>query len=125
MLKLGYKASAEQFGPRELLGFSVLAAPFSPAEADMIAPKDVYKVMGALRKRFDFVVVDCGSIPPTLAESILFGHEKGSFTGANERRKGALAEADGGTLFFDELGELPIELQPKLLRRKRVRFHGH
>jgi DNA-binding NtrC family response regulator len=68
------------------------------------------------RKPGPFVVVDCGSIPPTLAESILFGHEKGSFTGANERRKGALAEADGGTLFFDELGELPIELQPKLLR---------
>src|ERR1700690_3348487 len=63
-----------------------------------------------------FVVVDCGSIPPTLAESILFGHEKGAFTGAAERRKGALAEADGGTLFLDELGELPIELQPKLLR---------
>jgi DNA-binding NtrC family response regulator len=68
------------------------------------------------RKGGPFVVVDCGSIPPTLAESILFGHEKGSFTGASERRKGALAEADGGTLFFDELGELPIELQPKLLR---------
>ncbi|HZU82997.1 MAG TPA: sigma 54-interacting transcriptional regulator [Polyangiaceae bacterium] len=63
-----------------------------------------------------FVVVDCGSIPPTLAESILFGHEKGAFTGATERRKGALAEADGGTLFLDELGELPPELQPKLLR---------
>jgi DNA-binding NtrC family response regulator len=63
-----------------------------------------------------FVVVDCGSIPPTLAESILFGHEKGAFTGATERRKGALAEADGGTLFLDELGELPSELQPKLLR---------
>jgi DNA-binding NtrC family response regulator len=62
------------------------------------------------------VVVDCGSIPPTLAESILFGHEKGAFTGATERRKGALAEADGGTLFLDELGELPVELQPKLLR---------
>jgi DNA-binding NtrC family response regulator len=63
-----------------------------------------------------FVVVDCGSIPPTLAESILFGHEKGAFTGATERRKGALAEADTGTLFLDELGELPIDLQPKLLR---------
>ncbi len=68
------------------------------------------------RKNGAFVVVDCGSIPPTLAESILFGHEKGSFTGANERRNGAIAEADGGTLFLDELGELPIELQPKLLR---------
>jgi DNA-binding NtrC family response regulator len=62
------------------------------------------------------VVVDCGSIPPTLAESLLFGHEKGSFTGATERRKGALAEAHTGTLFLDELGELPLELQPKLLR---------
>jgi DNA-binding NtrC family response regulator len=68
------------------------------------------------RKGAPFVVVDCGSIPPTLAESILFGHEKGAFTGASERRKGALAEADGGTLFLDELGELPPELQPKLLR---------
>jgi DNA-binding NtrC family response regulator len=68
------------------------------------------------RKGAPFVVVDCGSIPPTLAESILFGHEKGAFTGASERRKGALAEADGGTLFLDELGELPTELQPKLLR---------
>ena len=68
------------------------------------------------RKTGPFVVVDCGSIPQTLAESILFGHEKGSFTGANERRFGALAEANGGTLFLDELGELPIDLQPKLLR---------
>jgi two-component system, NtrC family, response regulator HydG len=68
------------------------------------------------RKAGPFVVVDCGSIPPTLAESLLFGHEKGSFTGATERRKGALAEADGGTLFLDELGELPVDLQPKLLR---------
>jgi DNA-binding NtrC family response regulator len=68
------------------------------------------------RKDKPFVVVDCGSIPPTLAESILFGHEKGVFTGATERKKGALAEADTGTLFLDELGELPLDLQPKLLR---------
>jgi len=68
------------------------------------------------RKAGPFVVVDCGSIPPTLAESILFGHEKGAFTGASERRTGALAEAYGGTLFLDELGELPMDLQPKLLR---------
>jgi len=68
------------------------------------------------RKGGPFVVLDCGAIPSTLAESILFGHEKGSFTGASERKKGALAEAHGGTLFLDELGELPIDLQPKLLR---------
>lgn len=68
------------------------------------------------RRHRPFVVVDCGSIPPSLAESILFGHEKGAFTGATERRRGALADADGGTLFLDELGELPLELQPKLLR---------
>jgi DNA-binding NtrC family response regulator len=68
------------------------------------------------RKSGPFVVLDCGSIPASLAESILFGHEKGVFTGATERKKGALAEAHGGTLFLDELGELPVELQPKLLR---------
>jgi DNA-binding NtrC family response regulator len=68
------------------------------------------------RKDGPFVVVDCGSIPQSLAESLLFGHEKGSFTGATERKKGALAEAHGGTLFLDELGELPIDIQPKLLR---------
>jgi DNA-binding NtrC family response regulator len=70
----------------------------------------------SLRKKGPFMVVDCASIPPTLAESILFGHEKGAFTGADARRDGALSEANGGTLFLDELGELPIELQPKLLR---------
>ena len=68
------------------------------------------------RKGGPFVVLDCGSIPASLAESILFGHEKGVFTGATERKKGALAEAHGGTLFLDELGELPLDLQPKLLR---------
>jgi DNA-binding NtrC family response regulator len=68
------------------------------------------------RRGKPFVVLDCGSIPVTLAESILFGHERGSFTGATDRRTGVLAEADGGTLFLDELGELPVDLQPKLLR---------
>ncbi len=62
------------------------------------------------------VVVDCTSVPLALAESILFGHEAGSFTGATGRRTGAFLEADGGTLFLDELGELPDEVQPKLLR---------
>jgi DNA-binding NtrC family response regulator len=68
------------------------------------------------RAKQPFTVIDCGGIPQTLAESILFGHEKGAFTGADQRRKGALAEADGGTVFLDELGELPMDLQPKLLR---------
>ncbi len=68
------------------------------------------------RAKGPFVVVDCAAIPPSLAESTLFGHERGSFTSANERRDGAFQEADGGTLFFDELAELPLELQPKLLR---------
>ncbi len=68
------------------------------------------------RAKGPFIVVDCGSIPGPLAESLLFGHEKGAFTGANERRPGAFHEAHKGTIFLDELGELPVELQPKLLR---------
>ena len=63
-----------------------------------------------------FVTVNCGAIPENLVESILFGHEKGSFTGASERRIGKFQEADGGTLFLDEVGELPLEAQVKLLR---------
>jgi DNA-binding NtrC family response regulator len=63
-----------------------------------------------------FEVVDCGGLPPTLIESELFGHERGAFTGALTAREGAFERADGGTVFLDELGELPLELQPKLLR---------
>ena len=68
------------------------------------------------RARKPFVVVDCGSIPPTLAEATLFGHERGAFTGAIDKRLSPFQEADGGTIFLDELGELPLDVQPKLLR---------
>jgi transcriptional regulator with AAA-type ATPase domain len=62
------------------------------------------------------VVQDCSALPKDLVESILFGHEKGAFTGANERRSGCFEQAHKGTVFLDEVGELPIGLQPKLLR---------
>jgi len=68
------------------------------------------------RRAAPFVVVNCGAIPEKLVESILFGHERGSFTGAVDRRIGKFQEADGGTLFLDEVGELPLEAQVKLLR---------
>jgi two-component system nitrogen regulation response regulator GlnG len=63
-----------------------------------------------------FVTVNCGALPRELAESELFGHERGAFTGAAGRRAGWFEEASGGTLVLDEIGELPVELQPKLLR---------
>ncbi|HVG60720.1 MAG TPA: sigma 54-interacting transcriptional regulator [Hyalangium sp.] len=70
----------------------------------------------SMRSRGPLVVLDCGAIPPNLIESELFGHEKGAFTGAVSSRPGAFERANGGTIFLDELGELRMDLQPKLLR---------
>ncbi len=68
------------------------------------------------RRDKPFIAVNCASIPPTLIESEIFGHERGAFTGANQRRPGVFELAHGGTLFLDEVGEIPVELQAKLLR---------
>jgi len=68
------------------------------------------------RRHRPFIPLDCGAIPPTLIESDLFGHERGSFTGATQQRRGHFERASGGTLFLDEITEMPPELQVKLLR---------
>ena len=68
------------------------------------------------RRRGKYFAINCGAIPEGTIDSELFGHEKGSFTGANEMRRGYFEEADGGTLFLDEIGELPLASQAKLLR---------
>ena len=70
----------------------------------------------SLRKDHDFVVVDCAALPPNLVESILFGHEKGSYTGADKAQPGLVYQANKGTLFLDEVGELPLSIQKKFLR---------
>ena len=74
-----------------------------------------------------FIFVDCGAIPPDLLESELFGHERGAFTGAVQAREGAFEAASGGTIFLDEIGELGLDLQPRLLRvleRRHVKRVG-
>ena len=79
------------------------------------------------RGKGPFVVFDCAAVAPNLIESELFGHVKGAFTGADANREGAFERANGGTLFMDEIGELSIELQPKLLRaleQRRVKAVG-
>ena len=68
------------------------------------------------RSLHNFVVVDCAALPVTLVESVLFGHEKGVFTGADRPREGLVKQADGGTLFLDEIGELPLSIQKTFLR---------
>jgi two-component system response regulator GlrR len=79
------------------------------------------------RREEPFLVVDCAALPHNLVESELFGHERGAFTGADARRIGVFEEADGGTVFIDEIGELSLELQPRLLRvleRREIRRLG-
>ncbi|MBW2456667.1 MAG: sigma 54-interacting transcriptional regulator [Deltaproteobacteria bacterium] len=83
--------------------------------------------LASKREKKPFIVVDCGSIPPSLAEATLFGHERGAFTGAVDKHTSPFHDADGGSIFLDELGELPLEVQPKLLRalsERRVKSVG-
>ncbi len=82
---------------------------------------------GSSRQGKPFIVVDCGALPENLVESELFGHLRGAFTGAHQTTVGAIEAANGGTIFFDEIGELPLSMQPKLLRvleRREVRRIG-
>ncbi len=72
--------------------------------------------LNSTRSKGPFITVDCGALPETLAESTLFGHEKGAFTGADKRQDGLILQAEGGTLFLDEIGDLPLNIQASLLR---------
>jgi len=92
---------------------SVLILGESGTGKELIA-KDIHQ--NSKRKNKPFVVVNCSALPESLIESELFGHEKGAFTGAHNKRTGKFEQADGGTIFLDEIGELPLEMQVKFLR---------
>lgn len=101
---------AKMVGPTDT---SVLILGESGTGKELIA-NSIHKI--SARRYKPFVVVNCGTLPADLIESDLFGHEKGSFTGASAKREGKFELADGGTIFLDEIGELPLELQVKFLR---------
>ena len=103
-------ATLEKVAPSEL---TVLVTGETGTGKEMIA-RGIHQA--STRKNKPFVVLDCGAIPKDLIESTLFGHEKGSFTGAVAQHQGCFEQAHGGTIFLDEIGELDINLQPKLLR---------
>ncbi len=105
VIRLGQRAAASQI--------PILVEGESGVGKELIARA----IQGAGDRRSKpFVTVNCGAIPDNLVESILFGHEKGAFTGAADKHVGKFREAHGGTLFLDEVGELPLEVQVKLLR---------
>jgi DNA-binding NtrC family response regulator len=108
-------ALLEKVGPSDI---NVLIEGESGTGKELVANEIVQR---SPRGDKPFVVVDCGAISPSLVESELFGHLRGSFTGADRDRVGAFESADGGTVFLDEVGELPLELQPKLLRAIEAR----
>jgi transcriptional regulator with GAF, ATPase, and Fis domain len=107
---------------REIFGLLERVAPTEATvllEGETGTGKDlVARTIHSLSRRKDgpFIVVDCGAVASTLIESELFGHEKGAYTGATATRQGAFELAHGGTIFLDEMGELSLDLQPKLLR---------
>jgi transcriptional regulator with GAF, ATPase, and Fis domain len=103
-------ATLEKVAPSEL---TVLITGETGTGKEMIA-RGIHQA--SARRGKPFVVLDCGAIPKDLIESTLFGHEKGSFTGAVGQHHGCFEQAQGGTIFLDEIGELDINLQPKLLR---------
>ena len=101
---------AVQVGPTDI---SVLVTGESGVGKEVV-PKIIHAL--SHRKHSKYIAVNCGAIPEGTIDSELFGHEKGAFTGATQTRSGYFEEADGGTIFLDEVGELPLTTQVRLLR---------